>query len=248
MTRSRFLSSILAIVLVVAWIGGCSKERVSFRYPGENLVFPNVGMPPTIYVDYVNDLRSESQRSGEGSSSDARFPSDDEWDRPVAQIYYEALIQDLTQTNAVAVADTRDEADYVLSVDLLHMGCAVKRNATGWLASALLGAGAGWALGHNPGAAIVGAVVGVGAVPVPTRVRAVCEVRLRVAEITGEPIWEATCLGEITDGGWESMTARKDQTWVDRYLTVAVKRCNACLVGQLRTELVGRQAARPRGF
>jgi len=46
------------------------------------------------------------------------------------------------------------------------------------------------------------------------------------------------CLGEITKNRWEGMTSRKDQQWVDEYLTVAVKRCNACLLGQLRQALV----------
>lgn len=243
MTAKRVLAGWLAITIGLGVFVGCSSSRVSFRYPGETLVFPHQGLPPAIYVDLVNDLRSGAQRAGEGSSSDVRFPADEDWDRPVAQIYYEALMQDLTQTNAVAVAAQRDQADYVLTVDLLNLGCAVKRSATGWLASSLLGAGVGYAAGTSIGAAAVGALLGVGAIPVPTRVRAVCEVRLRLAEPGGELVWEEACLGETTDSNLESMTARKDQQWVDEYLTVAVKRCNACLVGQLRHAIHERQSA-----
>lgn len=230
-------------VLLAMALAGCSSQRVSFNYPGETLVFPNQGQPPALYVEFVNDLRSDRQRLGEGGAGDARFPSDEQWDRPVARIYYEALVQDLTQTNALAVAGTMSTADYVLNVDLLHLGCAVKRSTTGWLASALLGGAAGWALGQNAGAAAAGAVIGMGGVPVPTTVRAVCEVRLRVTDLDGGLVWEDSCIGEVTDRGWESMTSRKDQEWVDRYLTVAVKRCNACLVGQLRQTLMSRESA-----
>ncbi len=243
MTAKRPVILVILGALALAVLSGCGTSRVTFNYPGETLVFPHQGLPPAIYVATVNDLRPGRQRAGDGSSSDTRFPSDDQWDRSVAQIYYEALVQDLTQTNAVAVSTTRAEADYVLTVDLLHMGCAARRSSTGWLASALLGAGAGWAAGQSPWAAVGGAILGVAAIPVPTRVRAVCEVRLSVSEPDGTPVWSETCLGQMTDSRWEGMTARKDQEWVDRYLTVAVKRCNACLVGQLRSELVGRRAA-----
>lgn len=230
-------------VLLVLFLVGCSAQKVSFNYPGETLIFPNQGQPPSLYVEFVNDLRGDRQRSGDGGAADARFPSDEQWGQPVARIYYEALVQDLTQTNALIVANTMSVADYVLQVDLLHLGCAVKRNTTGWLASAALGGAAGWVAGQNIGAMLVGMVVGIGAVPVPTTLRAVCEVRLRVTDLDGEVVWEDTCLGEISDRSFESMTSRKDQVWVDRYLTVAVKRCNACLVGQLRQTLLARQSA-----
>ncbi len=208
MVRMRTWAPVLlgSLVVVGLVLAGCSSQRVTFHYPGETLVFPNQGQPPSIYVEFVNDLRNERQRTGDGGASDARFPADEDWDRPVAQIYYDALVQDLTQTNALALANSIGEADYVLEVDLLHLGCAVKRNSTGWLASALLGGVAGWAIGHNPGAAVGGVVLGIGAVPVPARLRAVCEVRLRVADLEGAPVWEDSCLGEITDSGWESMT------------------------------------------
>jgi hypothetical protein len=83
----------------------------------------------------------------------------------------------------------------------------------------------------------VGAVIGIGAIPVPTRMRAVCEVQLQVRDREGEPFFTETCLGEITKDTWEGMTSRKEQQWVDDYLTVAVKRANACLLGQLRQAL-----------
>lgn len=223
---------LLALILV-----GCSARQVSFNYPGEKLVFPNQGPPPSLYFESVNDLRSERQRSGHGTRGDNRFPSDEQWDQPVVRIYHEALVQDLTQTNALVIANSLTDADYILQIDLLNLGCAAKRATTGWLGSGVVGGAIGWLAGQNWGAAAVGALVSVGALPWPTTLRAVCEVRLRVADLDGVPVWEDTCLGEITDRTWEPMTSRKDQQWVDRYLTVAVKRCNACLVGQLRQTL-----------
>ena len=245
-SHRRLFSSGAALVLAVLsalMLAGCGSKSVTFNYPGENLVFPNQGQPPVIYVEFVNDLRPALQRTGDGKSSDVRFPADDAWDQPVAQLYYEALTQDLTQTNAVALADALPRADYVLEVDLLNLGCAAKRSSTGWLVSGLAGAGVGWLASGNPFGGLAGAILGVGAWPVNTRLRAVCEVRLRVSDLDGNVVFEETCLGEITDSVREGMTSRKDQLWVDKYLTVAVKRCNACLVGQLRQSLVAHKNA-----
>lgn len=235
MTWSRIGAAVaLAGAIVLVW-SGCSREPVSFKYPGESLVFPNQGVPPGVYVDFVNDLRLEKQRTG----TEGRFPADRDWDAPASQIYYQALTQDLTQTNALAVVSLREQADFILEIDLIHFGCLARRNIVGWVLTGILGAGAGVAVGQSVGAGAVGAVVGVAAIPVPTVMRAVCEVRLRVYDREHHPIWEERCFGEITKRPWLGMTTRKEQEWVDRYLTVAVKRCNACLVGQLRQALVG---------
>jgi hypothetical protein len=203
------------------------------------MVYPVLGEePPALFVEFVNDLRPGTQRGGTGSLATYRFPSDENWDVPVAQIYYRALVQDLTHTDLLQVVPLRSQADYIVEVDLQHMGCKVSRRAAGYLAAGALGAGLGYAVSGSGGAAAVGALLGVVAVPMPTRVRAVCEVRLRVYDMNHEPFWEQTCLGEVTKKVWGGMTSRKDQEWVDEYLTVAVKRCNACLLGQLRQALV----------
>lgn len=228
----------VALTLGLAILAGCGGQAVTFHYPGESLVFPNQGQPPILYVEFVNDLRPTLQRQGSNAAHDVRFPSDENWDRPAAQIYYEALTQDLTQTNALALANSTSNAEYILSVDLLHMGCAAKRSQAGWLVSGVAGAALGWVASGSPFGGVAGALLGVGAVPVSTKVRAVCEVKLEVSDLDGNVVFEETCLGEITDGSMEGMTSRKDQQWVDQFLTVAVKRCNACLVGQLRQALV----------
>jgi len=230
---------ILALAVITSMLAGCGGKTVTFRYPGETMSFPSTGQPiPTLYVDLVNDLRPSAQREGEGSVADINFPSDENWTMPVNQIYYQALIQDLTQTNLVSVVPLRSQADYILEVDLLHMGCKVKRSVAGFGLAGVAGGAIGYAIGQNGGAAAVGALLGIGAIPVPAKMKAACEVNLRVYDQKHEPFFEQACLGEITKDRWESMTTRKDQKWVDEYLTVAVKRCNACLLGQLRQALV----------
>jgi hypothetical protein len=227
-----------ALVVVIA-AAGCGGAKIRFHYPSESLVYPRLGAaPPTLYVDFINDLRPESQRTGAGRFTTIRFPADENWELPVNQIYYQAVVQDLTQTDLVEVVPLRSQADYFLEVDLEHLGCRVSRRGG---ALALLAAGGGaltYALTQSVGAAVAGAVIAAGAVPVPTEMRAVCQVKLRVFDQDQELFFERTCLGEVSKEVWEGATARKDQEWVDAYLAVAVKRCNACLLGQLRQALL----------
>ncbi len=230
----------LAVLGLMALATGCGGGKsATFNYPSESMAFPPLGDDtPTLFVEFVNDLRPGSQRSGEGGLATYRFPSDENWDAPVNMIYYQALVQDLTQTNLVEIVPLRSQADYVLEVDLNHMGVKISRSAAGFGVTAIVGGAIGYAISRNAAGAAVGAVAGIGAIPVPAKLRAVCEVNLRVYDREGELFWERTCLGEITKSKWEGLTARNDQKWVDEYLTVAVKRCNACLLGQLRQALV----------
>jgi hypothetical protein len=235
----RPVRPLVALALLLLLLAGCGGGKVRFNYPGETLVYPRLGEEtPRLFVEYVNDLRPDSQRGGQGRFTTIRFPADDQWQAPVNQIYYQALVQDLTQTDLVEVVPLRSQADYILEVDLEHLGCRVSRGPGGYLVSGLLGAGLGYLISPGAGALAVGAVVGVGAIPLPTQIRAVSQVKLRIYDRDQELFFERTCLGEITKRVWESTTARKDQAWVDAYLTVAVKRCNACLLGQLRQALV----------
>jgi hypothetical protein len=237
--NTRALAAVL-VLAAIAGLGGCGGgQDIVFRYPGESLVFPALGeRPAKVFIELVNDLRPGTQRSGDGGLASARFPSDESWAQPVNQVYYQALVQDLTQTAVVEIVPLRSQADYTLEIDLQHMGCKVSRNAGAFALTGLAGAGLAYAISESPGVAVAGAVLGMGAIPVPTRIRAVCQVQLRVYDRDRELFWQRECLGEITKQVWEGVTSRKDQQWVDEYLTVAVKRCNACLVGQLRQALV----------
>ncbi len=230
---------LLLAALAVLLVSACGGSRVRFNYPSESLVYPRLGAEtPRLFVELVNDLRPDTQRGGVGRFATVRFPADENWEAPVNQIYYQALVQDLTQTDLVEVVPLRSQADYVLEVDLQHLGCRVSRSVGGFALAGLIGAGLGYVISPGSGAMIVGAVLGIGAVPVPTQIRAVSQVKLRVYDQNDELFFERTCLGEITRQVWEGLTSRKDQQWVDDYLTVAVKRCNACLLGQLRQAMV----------
>ena len=61
---------------------------------------------------------------------------------PATQIYAEALAQDLEQTHLVELVPLRGQADYILSVDLLSMGCQLAALAAGlFLLTGAIGGG-----------------------------------------------------------------------------------------------------------
>jgi hypothetical protein len=227
------------ILVALMLLAGCSRAPIVFHYPGENVVFPEQGRARTkLYVEFINDMRPAASREGAGSFTTVRFPADDEWDRPVTRIYSEALIQDLQQTQLVELVPMRSQADYVLEVDLLQLGATVTRAGGGYVLAAAAGAALGYILSQSAGGLVVGAVVGIGAMPVSAKIHAVAEARLRLFDAAHEPFWDRTCLGEQVKKMMTGVTARSDQAWVDEYLTTAVKRCNACLLGQLRQALL----------
>jgi hypothetical protein len=231
--------SILVVNLVVlVLLAGCSRAPIVFNYPDEHVVFPEQGrVRVKLFVEFINDMRPAEEREGAGKFAAVYFPADDEWDRPVTRIYYEALVKDLQQTELVELVPMRSQADYVMEVDLLQLGARISRSPGGYVLAAAAGAGLGYVLTQSGGGAVVGGVVGVGAMPVPAQMRAVTEARLRLYGAEREPFWDRTCLGELVKDVWTGVTSREDQVWVDEYLTVAVKRCNACLLGQLRQAL-----------
>jgi hypothetical protein len=231
--------SILVVNLVVlVLLAGCSRAPIVFNYPDEHVVFPEQGrVRPKLFIEFINDMRPAEEREGTGSFTTVYFPADDEWDRPVTRIYYEALVKDLQQTALVELVPLRSDADYVLEVDLLQLGARMSRSGGGYALAVAAGAGLGYVLTQSSGGAVAGSVVGIGAMPVPAQMRAVTEARLKLFDAERNPFWDRTCLGEQVKDLWTGATSRADQAWVDEYLTVAVKRCNACLLGQLRQAL-----------
>ena len=61
---------------------------------------------------------------------------------------------------------------------------------------------------------------------------------------TGEVVWREVCIGDIEDDRAVPAPARPDKDLAERYLPQAVKRCNACLLGQLRQYLHAQTAGR----
>jgi len=234
-----------ACLLVVLGATSCGSGKIGFVYPDEALDFqlPNMKMP-ALYIDTVTDMRPLDQRTGQGHFLKITYPGDDSWELPPTQIYAEALAKDLEQTHLVELVPLHSQADYILSVDLLSMGCQLDRSVTSFLVTGAMGAGLGMALGESGSdsakmAAALGLIAMV-AIPVPTKNHAECEVRMVLKDRTGNVLWEKACLGEVDTKKYVTPTARQDQELVNEHLTVAVKRANACLLGQLRQEFIQR--------
>jgi len=238
----RFWTIAVAALLLVS-LGGCGGSKIVFHYPAEEIDFTTrVTKTPAIFIDVIRDLRSAEQRTGEGRLFGISYPSDEAWESSVVQIYHDALMQDLSQTNLVELVPLLSQADYTLSVDILSLGARIERNVLNFLLPAAVGFGVGFALGDDSSSSVkygtVLGVVGMLAIPTPTKHRADAEVRLQLRDRTGEVVWQRSCLGEVTETPWLMSTNKNYQKLVDRYLTKAVKRCNACLLGQLRQALI----------
>ncbi len=246
----RGAAGVAAIVMVATVLGGCGAQRITFLYPDESVNMALVGSrTPAIYIDSVTDMRPPLQRQGQGHFFTITFPKDTSWEAPPTRLYAEALAQDLEQTGLVELVPLASQADYLLSADLLSFSCELHRSRTSYLLTGLIGGAAGFALGSDSshraklGAAM--AVAGMMAIPVPTSHRAEAEVRLTLRDRNGEIVWQKSCLGEVDDRSYITPTARQDQQLVTRNLTRAVKRANACLIGQLRQTLGERAAPAP---
>ena len=241
--RRRALT--LAGLLLLAAVAGCSTDKIVFVYPDEAPDFRfREGPPPDLYVEGVTDMRPPEQRRGEGHFFTITYPKDEAWEVPATQVYAEALAQDLEQTNLFALVPLRGQAEYVLSADLLSFANRLERSPLSFLLTGAVGAGAGMALGddasHRAKLAATLAVVGMLAIPVPTTSHAEAEVRLTLKDAAGDVVWQAACRGVHEAKKAVTPTARQDQQLVNEHLTKAVKKANACLLGQLREFLAGR--------
>lgn len=238
--RALLLAS---LVLVLLGMASCGTQEIVFVYPDEALDFQlrNLKMP-AVYIDTVTDMRPLEQRSGQGHFFTITYPKDEAWEVPATQIYAEALAQDLDQTNLVELVPLHAQADYILSMDLLSLSCKLKRSPASFLLAGAIGMGAGMALGddssHRIKLGVALAAITMVAVPVPTNNHAEAEVRLTLKDRTGNILWQKSCLGEVDEKKYLTATAREDQQLVNEHLTKAVKRANACLLGQMRQFLL----------
>jgi len=238
----------LAILLVTLGVSSCGSDKITFIYPDEAVDFQlrNLKMP-ALYIDTVTDMRPLEQRQGQGHFFGITYPDDESWEVPATQIYAEALAKDLEQTHLVELVPLHSQADYILSVDLLSMACRLQRSPTSFLLTGAIGAGVGMALGndssHRAKLAVALAAVAMLAIPVPTDNHAEAEIRMTLKDRTGNVVWQKACLGEFEDKKYITPTARQDQQLVNDHLTKAVKRANACLLGQLRQEFIDQAEA-----
>lgn len=245
--NSGRLLLLVTLLLSLLGLASCGSQKIAFIYPDEALDFQLQNLKiPQVYMDSVTDMRPPEQRQGQGHFFTITFPGDDSWEVPATQIYAEALAQDIEQTNLFELVPLQAQADFVLSLDLLSMSCTLKRSPAAYLMTGAIGAGVGLALGKDSGdrAKLAGvlAAVGIAAIPVPTRNEAEAEVRLTLKDRSGDILWQASCLGEFSARKYLTATAREDQQLVNEHLTKAVKRANACLLGQLRNYLMEKAA------
>ena len=72
------------------------------------------------------------------------------------------------------------------------------------------------------------------AIPLPAEFQAQAEVRLTMRDSEDKIVWRETCIGQINEEKWLAATSRKDKILAEQKMPLALKRCNACLLGQLR--------------
>lgn len=241
--RRLRLVALLPILLILLALGGCGSDKIIFLYPDEQLDMRLQGLQPAaLYIDEVNDMRPVLEREGEGHFFHIRFPKDASWYRPATEIYAEALVQDIRQTHLAELVSYREQAEYFLSVDILSLSCTFDRSALSYAMPGALGLGVGMMTSddtsHRISTGIALGLVAIATIPMPSQSEAQTEVRITIKDRQGNIVFRETCQGQAGDRVYATATARQDQEYVDRFLTRAVKRANACLLGQLRPKLI----------
>jgi hypothetical protein len=241
-SSSRHKALVLLLVLALPLVSGCNDYRVRFLYPRESRGdFFDERPEVSLYVAEPEDLRSSTERKGRGFINTLHFPSDDKLEQPPSRIVLRALLQDLNQTRIAALARSPERADYVLTSQLLSMTTKIERPLSAWavpistgIAVGLLsGIGSDGGVSHMVKTGLVGVVLGT-MLPAPARTTGQVEVRLELRErVTDEVVWSTTCTGSYQRTIRLSMSAREDQRIAEDFLPRALKRANACAVGQL---------------
>ncbi len=239
---SRFCC-LVAVLVLLPWISSCGGGNVTFHYPDELIDFqPSSFSMPDVYLGVIGDLRPTAQKTGQGRFVGLTYPSDENWNQPVTTLYRNSLAQDLNQTHLVTLVPLQAQADYIVEADILSFSCRLQRSVLALLLPIGIGMGIGMALGEDSSdrlkVGIAASVAGLLAIPLPVQHRAEAQVRLRLRNPEGNVVWEKTCMGEVKERINLSATARDDQKLVDRFLTKALKKCNACLLGQLRQDVL----------
>ncbi len=235
--------TMLAVLLGVALLlSSCGGTRVGFPYPAERIEYPGgEANLARVHLGAVVDLRPEEQRDGQGHFVGITYPADSAWERPVELLYREALTRDIAQTRLAELVPLPSQADYELEAEIFSFHARLQRNAGSFLLPLAVGMGGGLLWGEDGSDKVKRGLVlgaaGLMAIPLPAENRAECEVRLTLRDRAGEVVWTQTCIGEIDETVYRAATSRDDRGLAERFLPQAVKRCNACLLGQLRQRL-----------
>ncbi len=223
-------------------LSGCNDYRMRFVYPRENRGdFFDAEPTFSLFVAEPQDLRPSRQRRGAGVLHSLYFPGDEKLDQPMSRIVLRALLQDLNQTRVASLVQNPKRADYELRTQLLSMTTHLKRPAGAWAIPLATGVavGVGMSLGSDGGMSdgvktgLVGALLGT-LLPAPAPTEARVSMRLELYESASETVvWSTECEGVYRKSLRLSLSARKDKEIAEEFLPKALKRANACAVGQL---------------
>lgn len=243
-------------VAVLSMLAGCNDYRVRFLYPREGRgAYFNERPEVSIYVAEPVDLRPSAEREGKGWLVTRHFPGDEHLDQPAARLTMRALLQDLNQTQLAVLVRNPENADYRLETRLLHLTTELHRPLTAWAVPLASGVAVGAlaSIGSDGGAShffktgAIGVLIGT-MFPAPADLRGHARLELDlVSQSTGELVWTTSCEGEFTRSMAISMASRDDQPLAEDFLPKALKRANACAVGQLFAFLEGRPATGTAG-
>ena len=241
-TLARLLAAALLTVPVALTLTSCAPQTVTFNYPEEKIVYPGArDSLPRVHVLLVEDRRPGDQREGEGHFTGITFPSDRSWEPAVAEIYQGALSQDIAQTQLAELTPLATQADYTLEAVIHSFHCRMERSGASFLLPVGVGMLGGFVWGDDTSArlkrGLALGVVAMGALPVPLHVEAEAEVELLLRDRDGDVVWQEVCIGQVEDDRGVPAASRPDKALAERYMPQAVKRCNACLLGQLRQYL-----------
>lgn len=250
--RRQAIVLLLAACVTVA--SGCHSYNVNFVYPSEGggNIF-NERPEASLYVAEPIDLRPSVERQGGGKIVELHFPSDDKYEVPASAIVRRALLQDLAATQVARLVSNPDLADYTLQTELLSMSTSVRRKAGAFAIPLMLGVAAG-SLGaldvdasHGVKLGLVALALGT-LVPGPNRVAATVEMRLELRDrVTDEVLWDTVCIGTQEKTAYMGLSAREDKKLAEDYLPKALKKANACAVGQLYQYLEQARPVQPAG-
>jgi len=229
----------LGLVLVGVGLVACSHYTVILRYPKESANIFTERPATSLYVAQPADLRSQKEREGKGAFVSLHFPADDNLDVPMASVVRRALMQDILSTRVARLVQNPENADYLLHTQVLSMTTKLKRSGKQFAIPLLAGLGVGFAagagadVGHGIKVGLVGVLLGT-FIPLPTETEGVVELRLELRDRqTNEVVWNTTCTGSEKRNVAISVSAREDKKLAERFLPAALKRANACAVGQL---------------
>jgi len=233
------------VPLILCGLSSCSHQVVKFPYPAETIVYPGSGGAlPRIHISRINDQRPDDQRKGQGHFTGITFPSDENWEPAVSDIYRDALTRDIAQTQLAELTPLPGQATYTLEAVIHSFHCRMERSGVSFMLPTTVGMLGGFMWGDDTSGRLKrGAVLGIlalGVIPVPLHVKAEAEVELIMRDSGGDIVWREVCIGLIEDDKGVPAVSRPDKQLAEKYMPQAVKRCNACLLGQLRQFLFSR--------